>query len=160
MKQHIDNQDAEMNELSLALNRQTVDEQAVVEEPQPVPAAETQGEETPSPQSAVTFEPDIRVIQTGLIALGFDLGMAKPNGEPGIKTRQALEEFRQFYLPDGDVQDDIVSEPLAALILKSADLAGADAARFNIGSDVLAAIRLGSIRTGVDFSFLMETGQG
>jgi hypothetical protein len=50
----------------------------------------------------------------------------------------------------------VISEPLAILILKSADLARADAARFNIGSDVLAAIRLGSIRTGVDFSFLME----
>ena len=45
---------------------------------------------------------------------------------------------------------------LAVLILNSADRARADAARFSIGSDVLAAIRLGSIRTGVDFSFLME----
>jgi peptidoglycan hydrolase-like protein with peptidoglycan-binding domain len=104
----------------------------------------------------VAYEPDIRELQSGLMALGFDLGIAKPNGEFGIKTRQALEQFRQFYLPQDDQQAGLVSEPLAALILKSADRARLDAARFNIGSDVLAAIRLGSIRTGVDFSFLME----
>jgi hypothetical protein len=104
----------------------------------------------------VTFEQDFRALQAGLITLGFDLGIASPDGEPGIKTRQALQEFRQFYLPDGAVQDDIVSEPLAALILKSADRVRADAAHFRVGNDVLAAIRLGSIRTGVDFSFLME----
>lgn len=155
MMRHINNQDAELNELSLALNRKTVDEQAVVEEPQPAPAAETLVVDTPT-QSAVAYEPDIRELQNGLIALGFDLGIAKPNGEPGIKTRQALEEFRQFYLPQDDVHADLISEPLASLILKSADRARLDAARFNIGSDVLAAIRLGSIRTGVDFSFLME----
>jgi peptidoglycan hydrolase-like protein with peptidoglycan-binding domain len=155
MTRHIDNQDAVLDELSLALNRKTVDEQAVVKEPPPAPEAETQGVDT-APQSTVAYEPDIRELQTSLIALGFDLGIAKPNGELGIKTRQALEEFRQFYLPQDDEQDDLVSEPLAALILKSADRARLDAARFNIGSDVLAAIRLGSIRTGVDFSFLME----
>jgi hypothetical protein len=82
--------------------------------------------------------------------------MSVPNGEYGLKTRQALEEFRQFYLPQDESQADLVSEPLAALILKSADRARLDAARFKINSDVLAAIRLGSIRTGVDFSFLME----
>jgi hypothetical protein len=95
-------------------------------------------------------------LQASLIVLGFDLGISKPNGELGIKTRQALQEFRQFYLPNSDTQDELVTEPLAALILKSTDLARVDAARFRIGSDVLAAIRLGSIRTGVDFSFLME----
>jgi len=155
MTRHIDNQDAVLNELSLALNRKTVDEQAVVVEPQSTPEAETQVVDTP-PQSTAVYEPDIRELQNGLIALGFDLGIAKPNGELGIMTRQALEEFRQFYLPQDDVKADLISEPLAALILKSADRARLDAARFNIGSDVLAAIRLGSIRTGVDFSYLME----
>jgi hypothetical protein len=155
MTRHIDNQDAVLNELSTALNHRTVVEQAVAAEPPPVPEAGMQAVDTP-PQSAVVYEPDIRELQSDLIALGFDLGIAKPNGELGIKTRQALEEFRQFYLPQDDVKADLVSEPLAALILKSADRARLDAARFNIGSDVLAAIRLGSIRTGVDFSFLME----
>jgi len=155
MTRHIDKQDATLNELSLALNQKTSDEKAVVVEPPPTPEAETQAVDT-APQSVVAYEPDIRELQNGLIALGFDLGIAKPNGELGIKTRQALEEFRQFYLPQDDVKADLISEPLAALILKSADRARLDAARFNIGNDVLAAIRLGSIRTGVDFSFLME----
>jgi hypothetical protein len=155
LMRHVDNQDTVLNELSLLLNRKTVDEQTVVEEQPPAPEAATQVVDIQA-QKAVAFAPDIRELQAGLIALGFDLGIPAPNGEPGIKTRQALEEFRKFYLPQDDVTADLVSQPLAALILKSADRARLDAARFNIGSDVLAAIRLGSIRTGVDFSFLME----
>jgi hypothetical protein len=95
-------------------------------------------------------------LQAGLIELGFDLGVPEPDGRLGIKTKQAVREFRQFYLPHDDARNDVISEPLAALILKSADLVRADAARFKIDKAVLAAIRLGSIRTGVDFSFLME----
>jgi peptidoglycan hydrolase-like protein with peptidoglycan-binding domain len=154
VKQHLDKPDALLNERSPAHDGQAA-EQALVEEKPPVPAPEAQGEEKP-PLNPVTFEPDFRAIQAGLITLGFDLGIAKPDGEPGIKTRQALQEFRQFYLPDGAVQDDIVSEPLAAQILKSADRVSADAAYFKVVNNVLAAIRLGSVRTGVDFSFLME----
>ena len=155
MKQHIDNQDALLKELALKLNKQTSTEQLLLgEKPLQLevltPAADTQQQER------VTFTPDIRELQASLIALGFDLGMSKPSGEPGIKTRQALQEFTQFYLPQSDAQDDLISEALVVLILNSADLVRADAARFNIGSDVLAAIRLGSMRTGVDFSFLME----
>jgi peptidoglycan hydrolase-like protein with peptidoglycan-binding domain len=155
MKQRIDNQDTVLNELALALNRQPASEQAPVGKTPPAPDAVLQAAEK-QPQNTVVFEADIRELQESLIALGFDLGMSKPNGEPGIKTRQALQEFREFYLPDGEAQDDVVSEPLAALILKSADRAEDDAAHFNIRNDVLAAIRMGSIRTGVDFSFLME----
>jgi peptidoglycan hydrolase-like protein with peptidoglycan-binding domain len=155
MKQHLDNQDTVLNELTLALNRQTAGDLSLVEKKSLAHEAETP-EADIQPQKTVTFTPDISELQASLIVLGFDLGISKPNGELSIKTRQALQEFRQFYLPDSDAQDDVISEPLAALILKSADLARADAARFRIDSDVLAAIRLGSIRTGVDFSFLME----
>jgi len=155
MKEHINNQDALLKELALTLNRQTSAEQALLGEKPLQLEVPAQGADTQS-HAAVTLTPDLHALQASLMALGFDLGISKPDGEPGIKTRQALQEFRQFYLPDSDAQDDVVTEPLAALILSSADLARADAARFNIGSDVLAAIRLGSIRTGVDFSFLME----
>jgi peptidoglycan hydrolase-like protein with peptidoglycan-binding domain len=155
MKQHIDNQDALLKELTLAMNRQTCGEQAQVGEQPLEHAAQTQGAGKLQ-QEPVTFIPDIRKLQVNLIALGFDLGISGPDGELGIMTRQALQEFRQFYLPHSDAPDDVISEPLADLILKSADLARADAARFRIDSDVLAAIRLGSIRTGVDFTFLME----
>ena len=89
--------------------------------------------------------------------LGFDLGISKPTGELDAGTRQALQEFRQLYLPRDTAQDDAISEPLAALLNKSAGLVRADAERFpGIDSEVLAAIRLGSIRTGVDFTYLME----
>jgi hypothetical protein len=155
MKQHLDNQDTVLNELTLALNRQAASDLALIEKQSLAHEAETP-EADKQPQQTMPFTPDIRELQASLIVLGFDLGISEPNGELGIKTRQALQEFRQFYLPDSDTQDDLVTEPLAALILKSTDLARVDAARFRIDSDVLAAIRLGSIRTGVDFSFLME----
>jgi peptidoglycan hydrolase-like protein with peptidoglycan-binding domain len=155
VKQHIEKQDALLGELSQARERQALAEQAPVREMPPSPAPAAQGAETPPP-GTVAFEPDFRALQAGLITLGFDLGIAKPDGEPGIKTRQALQEFRQFYLPEDTARDDAVSEELAALILKSADRVRADAAHFHVGNDVLAAIRLGSIRTGVDFTFLME----
>ncbi|MGB5177490.1 MAG: peptidoglycan-binding protein [Gammaproteobacteria bacterium] len=155
MRSHIDNQDALLKELALKLNRQTTTEQVLLGEKPLQLEVLTQKADRPQ-QEAETFTPDIRELQANLMALGFDLGMSEPDGEQGIKTRQALQEFRQFYLPQSDAEDDLISEPLVVMILNSADLVRADVARFRMGSDVLAAIRLGSIRTGVDFSFLME----
>jgi peptidoglycan hydrolase-like protein with peptidoglycan-binding domain len=155
MKQHIENQDALLKELTLALNRQTCGEQALGEETPLEPGTQTQ-EADKQQQEPVAYAPGIWELQTNLIALGFDLGISEPNGEPGIKTREALQEFRKFYMPHSNAQDGIISKPLVDLILKSADLARADAGRYKIGSDVLAAIQLGSTRTGVDFTFLME----
>jgi hypothetical protein len=155
MKERIDKQDAALNDLARTLNRQVTGERTPVVQILPTPETEAQeaGEQPPKREP---FTPDISELQAALITLGFDLGIPRPNGEPGVKTRQALQEFRQFYLTDSDPQDELITEPLVALLLKSADIARADAARFSIGRDVLAAIRLGSIRTGVDFSFLME----
>ena len=155
MKQHIENQDALLKELTLALNRQTCGEQALGEEPPLEPGAQTQKADKQQ-QETVAFAPGIWELQASLIALGFDLGISKPNGELDIKTRQALQEFRKFYMPHSNAQDGVISEPLVDLVLKSADLARTYEGRFKIGSDVLAAIQLGSIRTGVDFTFLME----
>jgi peptidoglycan hydrolase-like protein with peptidoglycan-binding domain len=155
MKQHIDNQDVLIKELSLALNSQLIAGQALVVEELPGHDALPREKEKQL-QETLSFIPDIRELQASLIALGFDLGLTEPNGELGIKTRQAMQEFRQFYLPHEDVPDGEISETLVIMILNSADLTRADAARFNIDSDVLAAIRLGSIRTGVEFSYLME----
>jgi septal ring factor EnvC (AmiA/AmiB activator) len=153
MNQQIDKQDALLGELSRVREQQTLVEPAPVQEKPPVP--EVQGEEIP-PRGAVAFKPDFTALQAGLITLGFDLGIARPDGQLGIKTRQALQEFKQLYLPDAGAQGEVVSEQLEATILKSADRVRADVARFGIGNDVLGAIRLGSIRTGVDFTFLME----
>jgi predicted nucleic acid-binding Zn-ribbon protein len=155
-KQHIENQDALLKELALNLNKQASAEQMLLGEKLLELEEMTQATDTPRREPVITFMPDIAGLQTNLMALGFDLGITKPNGEPGIKTRQALQEFRQFYLPQSDAQDDLISETLEVMILKSADRTRAYAARFRIGNDVLPAILLGSIRTGVDFSFLME----
>jgi peptidoglycan hydrolase-like protein with peptidoglycan-binding domain len=155
MKQHIDNQDVLIKQLSLALNSQLVTEQALVVE-EPPEDSELPPEAAEPQQEAVSFMPDIRELQASLLKLGFDLGIAKPNGELGVKTRQALQEFRRFYLSHDNVQAGVISEPLVAMILSAADFAKADAVRFSVSNDVLAAIRLGSIRTGLDFSFLME----
>ena len=158
MKQHIDNQDALIKELSVTLNSQFTAAQGLVveESAEPTDPGALARESDVQPLEPVTFTPDIRELQASLIALGFDLGLAEPNGELGIKTRQAVQEFRQFYMPHSDAQDNEISESLVVMILRSADLARDDAARFNIDSDVLAAIRLGSIRSGVEFSYLME----
>ncbi|MDH3899706.1 MAG: transglycosylase SLT domain-containing protein [Gammaproteobacteria bacterium] len=155
MKQHIENQDELLKELTLALNRQTCGEQALGGEKSLEHGAQTPGADKQQ-QETVTFAPDIRELQASLVALGFDLGISKPNGELDINTRQALQEFKQFYMPHSNAQDGVISEPLVDLVLKSADLARTYEGRFKIGSDVLAAIQLGSIRTGVDFTFLME----
>lgn len=155
MKERIDRQDESLNDLALALNRQTIVEPTPAVEVPPVQEPVTQEADDQQPDTEA-FIPDIRELQAGLMTLGYDLGIPEPNGEAGVKTRQALQEFRQFYHADSDRQDYLASEPLAALILKSADMLRTDAARFNIRRDVLAAIQLGSIRTGVDFSFLME----
>jgi hypothetical protein len=154
-RQKIDDQDALLNEPKLAVISQAQDEPVPVEGKPQEDAAQTQVEGKQL-QKDVSFTPDIRELQTGLIGMGFDLGVSQSNGELGIKTRQALQEFRQFYLPQDDLPQDRIGESLVTRILKSADLVRMDAARFNIRKDVLAAIRLGSIRTGVDFSFLME----
>jgi hypothetical protein len=154
-RQKIDDQDALLNEPKLAVISQAQDEPVPVEGKPQEDAAQTQVEGKQL-QKDVSFTPDIRELQTGLIGMGFDLGVSQSNGELGIKTRQALQEFRQFYLPQDDLPQDGIGESLVTRILKSADLVRMDAARFNIRKDVLAAIRLGSIRTGVDFSFLME----
>ena len=155
LKARVDSQDAALNDLALALERQPGDAQAPVVVVPPEQATATQEADQPPPGSG-TYTPDIRELQAALITLGYDLGIPAPNGEAGVKTRQALQEFRQFYLTERAAEDELTSEPLAALVLKSADMARADAARFAIRRDVLAAIRLASRRTGVDFSFLME----
>jgi hypothetical protein len=155
MKQHLEKQDVLLKKLTLALNRQSCDAQETAGSIPPGhggQALET-GEKL---QQNVTRAGEIRKLQASLITLGFDLGVTEPNGELTLKTRRALREFRQFYMPYSNAHDDLTDESLADMILKSAEHASASEGRYKIGNDVLAAIQLGSIRTGVDFSILME----
>jgi hypothetical protein len=98
------------------------------------------------------FDPLVKEQQENLLTLGFDIGEA--DGFKGLYTRQAIAEFRALYLPDSAKQ--LKDADLAVIIANYANLASSDAARFGIDHGVVAAIRLSSVRTGVNFPYLMK----
>ena len=98
------------------------------------------------------FDPVVKAQQENLRILGFDVG--EPDGFKGAMTRQAIAEFRALYLPDSGKQ--LQDADLAVTMEAYANLARRDAARFGIDHGVVAAIRLSSVRTGVDFAYLMK----
>jgi peptidoglycan hydrolase-like protein with peptidoglycan-binding domain len=98
------------------------------------------------------FDPVVKAQQEDLLTLGFDVG--KADGFKGAHTQQAITEFRALYLPDSARQ--LQDADLAAIMSNYANLARSDAARFGIDQGVVAAIRLSSVRTGVDFAYLMK----
>ncbi len=108
--------------------------------------------ETEAIKPYVVFDPLLKAQQENLLTLGFDLGEA--DGYKGMRTRQAIAEFRALYLPDSGKQ--LEDADLAVIIGIYADLARSDAARFGIDHGIVAAIRLSSVRTGVNFSYLMK----
>jgi len=98
------------------------------------------------------FDPLVKEQQENLLTLGFDIGEA--DGFKGLRTRQAMAEFRALYLPDSAKQ--LQDFELTLIIASYANLARSDANRFGIDHGILAAIRLSSVRTGVSFSYLMK----
>lgn len=98
------------------------------------------------------FDPLVKKQQENLLTLGFDLGEA--DGFKGPRTRQSIAEFRALYLHDSARQ--LQDADLAVIMEVYANLARSDAARFEIDTGIVAAIRLSSVRTGVDFSYLMK----
>ena len=95
-------------------------------------------------------------VQRDLLTLGFDVRGDLAVDRTDKRTRQALNEFNALYLPASERQKTPGGEQLAARIKKYAVQARKDHERYSIDSGILAAIRLGSLRTGVEFSFLME----
>lgn len=110
----------------------------------------------PKSSGPASFDPLVKEQQKQLLALGFDLGQARADGLMGTRTQQALTEFQSLYLSGSDLAQPPGPTDLTVLIRSYADLAREDAQKFNIDRGVLAAIRLSSVRTGVEFSFLME----
>jgi hypothetical protein len=106
--------------------------------------------------SSTVFDPLVKELQTNLMALGFDLGQKGADGFKGALTEQALREFQILYQAVFGLQQGVDSDDLAAHVRYFADLAREDERKYKIDSAVLAAIRLSNLRTGVDFSFLME----
>ena len=98
------------------------------------------------------YDPLVKAQQENLLMLGFDTG--KADGYKGARTRQAIAEFRALYLPDSGAQ--FQDAELAVVMDSYANLARSDAAEFGIDQGVVAAIRLSSVRTGVDFAYLMK----
>lgn len=100
--------------------------------------------------------PDRERLQNDLLTLGFDVSDDHANGRTGTHTLQAIDEFRLLYLSAAVRQKKPDNDQLAASVRKYAARARKDTQKFSIDSGILAAIRLGSQRTGVEFSFLME----
>lgn len=98
------------------------------------------------------FDPVVKEQQENLLILGFDVGEA--DGFKGPSTRRAIAEFRSLYLPDS--AERLKDADLAVIMEAYADLARRDATRFGIDHGIVAAIRLSSVRTGVNFSYLMK----
>lgn len=98
------------------------------------------------------FDPMVKRQQESLLDLGFDLGEA--DGFNGPRTQQAVAEFRALYLPNSAQK--LTAADLAVLMEIYANLARTDAVRYGIDQGVVAAIRLSSVRTGVDFPYLMK----
>ena len=119
----------------------------------PLPVEETQAAKT---TGKLEFDPSVKEQQSDLLALGFNLARGGADGLKGRRTRQALDEFQLLYLPVTGMQEVQGSEQLASIVKRFADKSREDEKQFNIDSEVVAAIRLGAMRTGVEFSFLME----
>ena len=98
------------------------------------------------------FDPIVREQQKDLLTLGFDVGGA--DGYKGLRTQHAIAEFRALYLPESG--EKLRDADLAVVMDAYANLARADAARYGIDTGIVAAIRLSSVRTGVDFSYMMK----
>jgi hypothetical protein len=89
-----------------------------------------------------------------LQALGFEVEERQADADPGRRTAQALQQFRKLYRLEGEA-DPVVD----AALQRHADTARADAQKYHIDSAILAAIRLAGLRTGVEFSYLMELAE-
>lgn len=87
---------------------------------------------------------DLQVL--GLLPAGKKV-MKIPAGDAEHALRQYLALYRQHAAPDVEQEQ---------LLHDFAVLARADAAKYQVDSRVVAAIRLASLRTGVAFSYLME----
>lgn len=165
IRDHIGKQDELLLELTEALNRNSV--RGIV----PPEDAAGSGEDTvdhrgvpllmpdaaaEKPAESLLFDPEVKELQTDLMTLGYSIGQQLADGLRGPQTQRALMEFQELYLPLTGLAEPADDSDLAAAVSKYAVQAREDEQRFKVDSGVLAAIRLGSLRTGVEFSFLME----
>lgn len=91
---------------------------------------------------------------SNLKVLGFDVAEHRDGEIAGKHTDRALDLFRKLYRLEGEPEKSVDKA-----LQHYADVVRADVGKFNIDTDILAAIRLASLRTGVEFSYLMELAE-
>jgi peptidoglycan hydrolase-like protein with peptidoglycan-binding domain len=168
IKYHIGKQDELLLELTEALNRNNV--RTIVPPADAAGAAGTRQDAVDrtgpplllpdaaaeQPAGVLLFDPQVKTLQTDLMALGFNIGQPHADGLRGPLTQRALEEFQTLYFPLTGLAETPDDAQLAVAVSNYAAQAREDEQRFRVDSGVLAAIRLASLRTGVEFAFLME----
>jgi hypothetical protein len=102
------------------------------------------------------FDAGVQRHQRDLLALGFDLGSSRADGVMGALTEQALNQFALLYLPGSGLHALSGDGRLGDFVSRVAQRAREDGERLNIDSEVLAAIQLSHMRTGVALSYLAE----
>jgi hypothetical protein len=110
--------------------------------------------ETKPARTGYLFDPLVQELQKNLLRLGFDVGEA--DGFNGRRTQQAVDEFESLYLSGANLKQPPSRAALVAMTRNYADLASDDADTFHLDRGVVAAIRLSSVRTGIEFSYLMK----
>ncbi len=109
-----------------------------------------------APQTAPPGEDSAAARQRrdNLTLLGLYAGQGASAVGEGGATDSAMQRFRQLYRPAGEPDNQA-----DAALQQYADAVRTDTERFDVDSTVLAAIRLASLRTGVEFSYLMELAE-
>ncbi len=109
--------------------------------------------ETPGPEESQA-SPDAKLPKRLLERQRADLALLGFEATEDIDA--TLAQFRDLYLPAARGKPVASADEVDAVLDRYADLARKDRAKYRLDSDVLAAIRLASKRTGVEFSYLME----
>ena len=104
-------------------------------------------EEPPPEPKAVLPKRLLERQRTDLALLGFE-------AKPSVET--ALQQFRSLYLPTRRGKPVVSDDEVDSVLRKYAGLARKDSAKYRLKSEIPAAIRLASKRTGVEFAYLME----
>lgn len=100
------------------------------------------------------FDPALKEQQEALRIIGFDIGPGAADGIHGTMTNIALREFQILHgegIPSG-----ILSERERVHLRESASFARAGAMRYDAPAEAVAAIRMASAGSGLDFSYMME----
>jgi hypothetical protein len=161
MRMQVESYDGLLKIFKESLERETVAPGAKPDSPDTAPAdspdvtSDSPDVSSDSPDVTPADSPDANLTprhlpehqRADLALLGF---------EAGSDVEAALAQFRALYLPVANGKPKPSTDQVDAALAYYAGLARKDSKKYRLGSDILAAIRLASKRTGVEFAFLME----